>query len=93
MIDQRFHSHPRRRKNTMAAARRIKVIAGRVVRDIERKMDKGQRGKYAEELSTVNKVLTQERNSNDKVYSIHQPHVKCKAKGKEAKKYEFGNKS
>jgi len=38
-------------------------------------------------------VLTQERNSSDKIYSIHQPHVKCIAKGKEAKKYEFGNKS
>lgn len=93
MIDQRFHSHPRRRKKAMAAARRIKVIAGRVVRDIERKMDNGQRGKYAEELAIFNKVLTQERNSSDKVYSIHQPHVKCIAKGKEAKKYEFGNKS
>ena len=77
----------------MAAARRIKVIAGRVVRDIERKMDNGQRGKYEEQLAIFNKVLTQERNSSDKVYSIHQPHVKCIAKGKEAKKYEFGNKS
>lgn len=93
MIDQRFHSHPRRRKKAMAAARRIKVIAGRVVRDIERKMDNGQRGKYEEQLAIFNKVLTQERNSSDKVYSIHQPHVKCIAKGKEAKKYEFGNKS
>ena len=93
MIDQRFHSHPRRRKKAMAAARRIKVIAGRVVRDIERNMDNGQRGKYEEQLAIFNKVLTQERNSSDKVYSIHQPHVKCIAKGKEAKKYEFSNKS
>ena len=44
-------------------------------------------------MAIFNKVLTQERNSSDKVYSIHQPHVKCIAKGKEAKKYEFGNKS
>jgi hypothetical protein len=35
----------------MGAARRIKVIAGRVVRDIERKMDNAQRGKYADELA------------------------------------------
>jgi len=93
MIDQRFHSHPRRRKKARAAARRIKVIAGRVVRDVERKMDNNQKEKYAPQLDIFNKVLTQQRNSSDKVYSIHQPHVKCIAKGKEAKKYEFGNKS
>lgn len=93
MIDQRFHSHPRRRKKAIAAARRIKVIAGRVVRDIERKMDGNQIEKYATQLVTFNKVLVQQRNSSDNVYSLHQPHVKCIAKGKEAKKYEFGNKS
>ena len=93
MIDQRFHSHPRRRKKAMAAARRIKVIAGRVVRDVERKMNSDQKGKYAPQLDIFNKVLSQQRSSNNKVYSIHQPHVKCIAKGKEAKKYEFGNKS
>jgi len=93
MIDQRFHSHPRRRKKARAAARRIKVIAGRVVRDVERKMDNNQKEKYAPQLDIFNKVLTQQRNSSDKVYSIHRPHVKCIAKGKEAKKYEFGNKS
>lgn len=93
MIDQRFHSHPRRKKKARAAARRIKVIAGRVVRDVERKMDKGQKAKYAPQMAIFNKVLAQEKNSSNKVYSIHQPHVKCIAKGKEAKKYEFGNKS
>ncbi len=93
MIDQRFHSHPRRRKKALAAARRIRVITGRVVRDIERKMDREQKEKYAGQLSIFNRVLTQERGSSDKVYSLHQPHVKCIAKGKEAKKYEFGNKS
>ena len=93
MIDQRFHSHPRRRKKARAAARRIKVIAGRVVRDIDRKMNIGQKEKYAPQLAIFNKVLAQEKSSENKIYSIHQPHVKCIAKGKEAKKYEFGNKS
>jgi len=51
---EKLHGHPRRRKKAMAAARRIKVIAGRVVRDIERKMDNGQRGKYAEQLAIFN---------------------------------------
>jgi IS5 family transposase len=38
-------------------------------------------------------LLAQQRSSTGKIYSIHQPHVQCIAKGKEAKKFEFGNKS
>jgi len=93
MIDQRFHNHPKRKKKARAAARRIKVIAGRVLRDLERKMDIPFNDRYKELFDIFNKILTQEKNSANKIYSIHQPHVKCIAKGKEAKKYEFGNKS
>ena len=38
------------------------------------------------------RVLTQRKDSKNKVYSLHQPQVSCIAKGKEHKKYEFGNK-
>lgn len=69
------------------------MIAGRVVREVERKLDNGKRERYSSQLDIFNKVLAQEKNSSNKIYSLHQPHVKCIAKGKEAKKYEFGNKS
>ena len=92
MIDQRFHDHPRRKKKALAARRRIKIIAGKVFRDLERKMTESQRMKYAEKFSIFNRVLTQNKNSKNKVYSLHQPQVSCIAKGKEHKKYEFGNK-
>jgi IS5 family transposase len=36
--------------------------------------------------------LTQEKNDKNKIYSIHEPDVECISKGKERKKYEFGNK-
>ena len=39
------------------------------------------------------KVLLQERNGRDKTYSLHEPEVQCISKGKEHKKYEFGNKA
>jgi IS5 family transposase len=93
MIDQRFHNHPKRKKKARLAARRIKVIAGRVVRDLDRKMTDLQKIKYERQLTIFNNVLAQEKTSKNKIYSIHQPHVKCITKGKEAKKYEFGNKS
>jgi len=38
------------------------------------------------------KALTQERNTKDKVYSLHESQVACIAKGKSGKAYEFGTK-
>jgi transposase, IS5 family len=93
MIDQRFHSHPRRRKKALAAGRRIKVIAGKILRDLERKMGETQRLRYQNQFSIFKRGLTQTRDSKNKIYSLHQPQVSCIAKGKEHKKYEFGNKA
>ncbi|MCW3808123.1 IS5 family transposase [Plebeiibacterium marinum] len=93
MIDQRFHSHPKRRKKAKAALRKIKTIAGRQVRDIERQFNPTQKLKYKELLIILNKILTQKKGDKNKIYSIHEPEVNCIAKGKEAKKFEFGNKS
>jgi len=38
------------------------------------------------------RVLKQTQKDSNKIYSLHEPEVKCIVKGKEAKKYEFGNK-
>jgi IS5 family transposase len=93
MIDQRFREHPKRKKKAMAAARKIKVIAGRVVRDLERKMNPEQLARYEQEFLLYHRIINQERTDSNKIYSLHEPEVKCIAKGKEAKKYEFGNKA
>ena len=92
MIDQRFRSHPKRRKKANAAARKIKVIAGRIVRDVERKLNEEQLLRYYHELLLFKQVLNQKQKDQNKIYSLHEPDVRCIAKGKEAKKYEFGNK-
>jgi IS5 family transposase len=88
--DQRFSTHPRNRKKANKANRKVKTIAGRLVRELERKLRSGH--PYKEELSLFWKVLQQQRNSKHKIYSLHEPHVHCISKGKEHKKYEFGNK-
>lgn len=93
MIDQRFHDHPKRKKKAKAAARRIKVIAGKIYRDLYRNLDDSRKNYYVRLFAIFDTLLTQQKDGKNKVYSIHQPHVKCIAKGKEAKKYEFGNKS
>ena len=93
MIDQRFHNHPKRRKKANAALRKIRTIAGRQVRDIERQFSPFQQQKYKELFIILNKILIQQKGSKNKIYSIHEPEVSCIAKGKEAKKFEFGNKT
>jgi len=94
MIDQRFREHPKRRKKAMAASRKIKTIAGRLIRDVERGLDdKDRLGAYDEQLWQYYLVLGQKRDSKDKIYSFHAPEVSCISKGKDHKKYEFGNKS
>ena len=94
MVDQRFREHPKRRKKAKAAARKIKTLAGRLVRDVERGLDdKDQLEAYDEQLWLYYRVLGQKRDSKDKIYSFHAPEVSCISKGKDHKKYEFGNKS
>lgn len=93
MIDQRFRQHPKRRKKANAAARKIKTIAGRVVRDIERKMNDEQLQRYAADLIIFKLKLKEEKKTKNKIYSLHEPYTKCIAKGKESKQYEYGNKT
>ena len=88
--DQRFRNHPRNRRKAIKADKRLRTIAGRLVRELERNL--GQNRQHDELLSIFKKILLQRRNSSHKIYSIHEPEVQCISKGKEQKKYEFGNK-
>jgi IS5 family transposase len=76
-------------KRARRARRRSKTIAGRLVRELGRKLPAGR---HAEPLELYRRVLAQPRHDKDKIYSLHEPHVKCFGKGKAPKKYEFGNK-
>lgn len=74
------------------AARRLKVIAGRLVRELTRKLPAATAEAYAARLALYRRVLGQKRRDKNKIYSLHEPGVLCLAKGKVHKKYEFGNK-
>lgn len=74
------------------ASKKIKTIAGRLVRELERKLTATDQNKYGMNLELYKKVLAQKRTDSNKVYSLHEPHVKCYTKGKEHKKFEFGSK-
>jgi len=83
-------AHPKRRKKALSSQRKLKTIALRVVRELERKLPKGSCGS---ELELFKKVLAQEINSKDKIYSLHEPETYCMSKGKAHKKYEYGCKA
>ena len=88
--DQRFRNHPKNRKKALKADKRLRTIAGRLVRELKRNL--GDNREYDNLISIFESVLLQRRNSSKKIYSIHEPDVQCISKGKEHKKYEFGNK-
>ena len=75
------------------ASKKIKTIAGRLVRDIERKLDAQTIKKYLTDLTIFKKVLAQKKTDSDKIYSLHEPQTKCYTKGKEHKRFEFGSKA
>jgi IS5 family transposase len=75
------------------ASKKIKTIAGRLVRDLDRKLTSEGLQRWGGDLFLFNRVLTQKKDDSDKIYSLHEPQVKCFSKGKEHKKYEFGSKS
>ena len=87
---QRFRNHPKNHKKALKADRQLKTIAGRLVRELERNL--GGRKGYEKMFELYYRVLSQNRKSKNKVYSLHEPDVVCVSKGKEHKQYEFGNK-
>ncbi|EMM71417.1 transposase DDE domain protein, partial [Leptospira weilii str. 2006001855] len=89
LIKQGRYFHAKQSKRAHKETKRLKTYLGCVKRDIERKVENpNQRLKSLLEISE--RILTQSKNSKNKIYSIHAPEVECISKGKSHKKYEFG---
>jgi IS5 family transposase len=86
------YAHARQMKRAAKERKRLKTYLGRVYRDIKNKISDLDIISKAFEpiLEIIEKVLSQTRESKNKIYSIHEPHVECISKGKLHKKYEFG---
>jgi transposase, IS5 family len=89
-LDQRFRNHPRNKWKARKADRKEKTIAGRLVRELERNLLPNSR--YQSQIDLFKRILSQKKSDTNKIYSVHEPDVQCISKGKEHKKYEFGNK-
>lgn len=87
--DQHFRNHSKNRCKALKADRRLRTIAGRLVRKLRRNLKDNH--DYDSLLDLFERVLSQKRNSLRKIYPLHEPEVQCISKGKDHKKYEFGN--
>lgn len=88
---QSRYAHARQFKRARKAVKKLRTYLGRVIRDIERKTEGQAVSEDLQELLvTGRKLLVQERNSKNKIYSVHAPEVECISKGKAHKRYEFG---
>jgi transposase, IS5 family len=93
VMAQRWRRDPRKRKAAHRALRKIKTMAGRLIRELERKLPAPVREEHREHFALYRRVLRQQLSDRNKIYSLHEPQVYCLAKGKEHKKYEFGSKA
>jgi len=85
--------HPKRAKRARKANKKLKIIAGRLIRELKRKLSEELlENYYREELEFYERIINQKRKDKNKIYSIHKPFTSCIAKGKAHKQYEFGNK-
>ncbi len=89
---QQNYGHAKQFKRMERETRRLKTFLGRVTRDIERKMS-SEDEQLANKISLAKKILSQQKDSKNKIYSVHEPQVECIAKGKANQRYEFGNKA
>ena len=89
-LAQRFRGKSHSKKKVAKADRRMRTIAGRLVRELLRVLP--SESKYREHLELCLSFVNGELLDGHKIYSLHEPDVLCICKGKEHKKYEFGNK-
>jgi IS5 family transposase len=92
MKEQYNSGHPRRAKKARRARKRLKTIAGRLIRELSRELTPQGLVKYKDSLDLFTRVIHQNKTDKNKIYSLHELNVSCIAKGKAHKKYEFGSK-
>jgi IS5 family transposase len=89
----RFKSKGRKQGEAQRAIRRLRTIAGVLIRNMRRKLSPEALEIHRQSLDLYDRVQRQQRSDTGKIYSLHEPDVSCISKGKAHKKYEFGAKA
>jgi IS5 family transposase len=89
LAKQGRYSQARQLNRARRMTRKLKTYLGCVYRDIKRKaVDPDE--KLTKLLMTAARLLQQQRDDKNKIYSVHAQEVECISKGKAHKRYEFG---
>jgi transposase, IS5 family len=83
----------KKRAKAVKAVKRLRTIAGILLRELERKLPEAILKQQERNFSLYKKVLAQKKNDSNKIYSLHEPQVCCIAKAKDHKPYECGAKA
>lgn len=85
------YAHAKQFMRMRRELKKLRTWLGRMLRDMGRKWSPADE-KLALLLSLCERLHTQQPTGKDKLYSLHEPEVKCLGKGKAHKRYEFGQK-
>ena len=89
----RHFRHPKRRSPAKKALKRLRTIAGILIREHRRRLPKYALFEcYQKDFLLYERVLKQQPKDKNKIYSLHEPDVYCIGKGKDHTPYEYGNK-
>lgn len=86
------YAHAKQYKRMKRELKKMKAWLGRLIRDIQKKADLGKHEKLSRLVDLAIRFLEEGKKGQDKLYSVHEPDVKCISKGKAHKRYEFGQK-
>lgn len=88
---QRFRGKKNSAAKVKKADKRMRTIARRLLRELQRLLP--AKNDYLDQLDICQRFVNGETIDGHKIYSLHEPDVCCISKGKNYKKYEFGNKA
>lgn len=89
LTKQANYAHAKQMKRARKMTKKLKTYLGRVYRDVIKKGEEKD-AVLIKKLELAERLLTQSKDSKNKIYSIHCPEVECISKGKAHKRYEFG---
>jgi len=92
-IALRGFSHPKKIAKARKAMKRLKTIALELLREVKKRLPKDLRKQYLKSYIIALRVLSQTKNSKNKIYSLHESYIYAMAKGKDGKSYEYGTKA
>jgi IS5 family transposase len=91
------YAHAKQFRRLRRVIKRQRTILGIVMREVQRKLQGTAHPKAASDLSMwlqrAERVRTQQRFDQNKLYALHAPEVECIGKGKARQPYEFGVKA